>query len=139
MTAQTIAMRVICENPPSGLFGLQDKSQSVVQGTSPTPDEAVYDFEINVQQTDDGQPNFTGKYAHGSVKERFLYLTTKGQDARIIRRIKVHLKTIKWSQVETVLNSPDSRLEVRVDGRGAASVPLLGNGWVVKTASSSGN
>ena len=136
---QTTPMRVICENPPSGTFGLQDKNQSVVKGKSQTANQAYFDFELNVQQTDSGQPNFTGQFAHGSVKERFLYLTTKGQAAsggeHIIRRIKVHLKTIRWEQVAAVLNNPDAFLEVRVDGRGAASVPLLGDGWIVQTTS----
>lgn len=136
MSVSTIQLRVICVNPPAGIFGLQDKNRDVVKG-EPFSDTAIYfDFELNIKQADNGQPNFTGQFAHGSVKERFVYLTLKSQisedETHIVKRIKVHLKSIQWEQVEAVLNSPDHYLEVQVDGRGAASVPLLGEGWILK-------
>lgn len=47
---------------------------------------------------------------------------------RIIKRIKIHLKTITWEQVEAVLETSHQVLAVSVDGRGSASVPLLVSG-----------
>ncbi len=138
MANETIALHLICENPPPGVFGLQDKDGEVMAGERLSNARSGYSFELRVKQAENGQPNFTGDYAHGTAKERFLYLTLKRADGNIIRRIKVHLKTITWAQVEAVLRNPDAWLEASVDGRGAASVPLLGDGWVVRNKAANG-
>ena len=118
---------------------MQNKNKEVVTGVSSDKSRLTFSFELKVKKTKDGQPNFTGQFAHGSVKERFLYLTTKAQLEsgawHIIRRIKVHLRSIQWEQVEAVLANPNAYLEAQVDGRGTASVPLLGDGWTVQIPS----
>lgn len=133
MATKTIPMRLICEHPLSNNFGLQNKNRAIITGLSLNDTQIYFDFELNVKQTEDGQPNFTGQFAHGSVKERFLYLTTKNSEGGITKRIKVHLKTIEWEQVATVLDNPKAFLEAQIEGYSTGSVPLLGDGWVVLT------
>lgn len=133
MAIQTISLRVICIDPPIENFGLQDKNKELKIGISLSDNQTYFDFQLKVKQTDTGTPNFTGNYAHGSVTERFVYLTTKNHEGTIIRRIKVQLKTIQWEQVQAVLDHPSAFLQVRVEGHGTGSVPLLGDGWEVRT------
>lgn len=136
MTTRTVNFRVICHNAPSGMFGLQDKNRDIIDSTRLADGRLAFSFELNVKQRDDSQPNFTGKFAYGTVTERFVYLTTKrlvGADTwEIVRRSKVHLKTITWEQVETMLANPDTYIETEVDVSRSGSIPLLGDGWLVK-------
>lgn len=132
---ETVNLKIICANAPSQFFGLQDKKKEIIEGTQLEDGRLAFTFELSVKQRDDGQPNFTGEFAHGTVKERFIYLTTKAlsnAEWRILQRSKVHLKTITWEQVETVLNNPNTYLEAEVDVSRTGSIPLLGDGWVVK-------
>lgn len=131
MAKQSIDVRIICSNPPSGNFGLQDKQRSLKQGVFLDEKRLAFDFELTVKQTDAGIPNFTGKYAHGTPSKRFVYLTLKEGDEKIIRRIKVQLGTIQWEQVMAVLEIANSCLQVEVDGRGSGSVPLISDGWII--------
>lgn len=131
MTNQIIRFAIICIHPPNGLFGLQDKKKNLIAGTQISDNQLQFDFELNVKQLDNGQPNFTGQFAHGTIQQRFVYLTLKDDTDRIIKRIKVQLNTIQWEQVEAVLSNPDTHLQAQVSGRGTATVPLLGEGWVV--------
>jgi|GEM_PF-3836534 hypothetical protein len=135
MINNIIRLQVVCIHPPEGIFGLQNKQEEIVEGELLPEGQRLWTLELKVQKGEDGNPNFTGAFAHGTVKERFLYLTHKREDNTIIKRIKIHLKSISWAQVETVLENPGSYFEVSVDGRGVASVPLLGDGWVVCTNS----
>jgi len=137
MVNETIILSVICHNPLSGDFGLQDKNRDLIDGEQLPDGSLRFSCELNVKQADDGRPNFTGAFAHGSPKERFLYLTLRtleDSEWRIIKRIKVHLKTITWEQVEAALSQPGAFLIAEVDGRGSASVPLLGEGWQVSNS-----
>jgi hypothetical protein len=135
MANKSLALRVICVDPPTGLFGLQAKNGEIVEGERLADGHLRFTVELPVRPTDVGTPNFTGPLAHGSVQERFLYLTQKELDGstwRIIKRIKVHLRSITWEQVEAVLTDSTAVLAASVDGQGAASVPLLGDGWTVQ-------
>ena len=142
MPKATIHMRVICVDlpePPTDfqamLFGLQDKDHELLTGHEIASDQRFYPFSIEVEQHKDGSPNFTGIFAHGSHRDRFLYLTLKGlrddENWHIVKRIKITLKPITWGQVEMVLSDNQKQLEVMVSGQGSATVPLLGDGWVI--------
>ncbi len=133
MTNQIVRLAIICIHPPDGLFGLQDKNRNLIEGIRISDNQLQFDFELNVKQLDNGLPNFTGQFAHGTVQQRFVYLTLKDETDHIIKRIKVQLNTIQWEQVETVLSNPDTHLQAQVDGRGAATVSLLGEGWLTVT------
>lgn len=138
---RTIRFRLICLNPPAGHFGLQDKNRDIIPGEILADNQLAFSFELAVKQISRGGPpcppvNFTGKFAHGIVKERFLYLTLKAQNSddswRIVQRIKVHLKSITREQIEILLANPSAYLEAQVEGQRTGSVPLLDDGWVVK-------
>ena len=138
LAKQAISICVICIDPPAivaGLaFGLQDKQQGLLAGEQVTPQQGHYHFQLDVTQQPNGNPNFTGEYAHGPPKARFLYLTlraTQGPELQIIKRIKITLMPITWAQVQAVLDDANKVLRVKVSGQGAATVPLLDNGWVV--------
>ena len=138
MATDTVTIHLYCENPPgqSAEFGLQNKKQDIIVGEKLPDGRLRFSCELKVKPTDAGQPNFTGPFAHGTVQERFLYLSYRvmqNGEWKWNRRIKVHLKTITWEQVEAAQSTPGAFLVAAVDGRGTASVPLLGNGWTVNT------
>lgn len=133
MATQTIPLCLICKHPHSDNFGIQEKNKEIITGSPLGDTQVCFDFELNVKQANGGQPNFTGQFAHGTVKERFVYLTTKNDQGMIVKRIKVHLKTIRWEQVQQVLDTPDTFLEAQVEGHSTGSVPLLGDGWMVRS------
>jgi hypothetical protein len=141
MTKHTVPVRVVCVDPPAPPpgydaveFGLQDKDRALLSGTANPDGSLIYAFTLDVRRHDDGTPNFTGTFAHGSRAERFLYLSQpglKGGTWAFIKRIKIPLKSITWAQVQAVLAGEDAALEVTVSGQGMATVPLLGDGWTV--------
>lgn len=139
MSSATILMRVICTNPPAGAFGLQDKKQDILRGIPLDAARLAFSFELTACKTEDGLPDFAGPFVHGRPAQRFLYLTTKARltqdEWQIVRRIKVPLRSIQWAQVEAVLGDPDRCLEAQVSGRSTGTVPLLGDGWTVRAAS----
>jgi hypothetical protein len=134
--SNSLWLRVICLNPPSPtyagkatVFGLQDKSQAVQAGEL-QPD-GVLEFECVLQVKPGQPPDFLGKYVHGTPGKRFLYLSwgyDENGHLQWIKRIKVPLSGITWAKIEDA-KAADSWLEATIDGRGAATVPLLGNGW----------
>lgn len=130
MAGKTINLHIICENPPPGTFGLQDEGHNLLAGEAIDDKKVRFIVEMPVKQAVTGQANFSGPYAHGNARERFLYLTNMADD-RILRRIKVPLKTITWKQALEVAKT-NAYLEATVDGRSTASEPLKGDGWVVK-------
>lgn len=130
MAGKTVTLHIICENPPPGQFGLQDSDHHIMAG-EPIDDKKIgFSVEMPVKQAVTGQANFSGPFAHGNARERFLYLTNMLDD-RILRRIKVPLHTITWKQVREAVKS-EACLEASVDGRSTATEPLMGDGWVVK-------
>jgi hypothetical protein len=142
-TKQTVPIRVICVDPPvyahqpDYLFGIQDKDKNVILGTEISADELRFELVLDVKQHTDGTPNFTGAYAHGSLAERFLYLTVKQHDptGRIIQRIKIPLQTITWEQIEQTIADDSKSLQVSVGGEKTGTVPLLDDGWVTVSQS----
>jgi hypothetical protein len=142
MPRAKLALRVICVDVPEWAggfqeidFGLQDKNLALLAGDEIAPQQRAYSVSVEVEQAEEGLPNFKGPFVHGTPKDRFLYLTLKGRggddDWQIIKRIKISLKPITWAQVAQVLADEHKQLEVSVSGAGAASVPLLGAGWLV--------
>lgn len=135
MNNEMVRFSVICVNPLPKPFGLQDKNRDIVEGELLPDGRLQFWLELKVKEVEDGPPNFTGPYAHGRPLERFLYLTQKTTEGTITRRVKLHLKTITWEQVQAVLDNPDAYLEAAVDSRMTGTVPLLGDGWTVETKS----
>ena len=135
-----ITLRIICLDPPdlpddscTG-FGLQNKAQELTMGQKPPDGSPEFTFTIKVKGTDTQAPEFAGPYVHGSAQQRFLYLSLGAQEGNAwqwIRRIKVPLSGITWQNIKDA-TSKNGILEATVDGTRSATVPLFGEGWVIK-------
>ncbi len=134
-TTDTVSFRLICVNPPDAVrFGLQDKKGKLLTGTRQVDGSLLYAFELTTKPGKDGTLDFSGSYVQGTPGTRFLYLSLGDTGALTptwVKRIKVPLSSINWQQVETA-QAQNGALEAAVDGRGAATVKLLGEGWVVR-------
>jgi len=59
------------------------------------------------------------------------------KEAEWARRVKIHLSSITWSQVDEVLSSAGRKLVASYQATGedgspsCASVPLVGDGWSI--------
>lgn len=145
MTSQIfdIRLRIICLNPPDlpeyspVKFGMQDKSQDLLPGQSRADGVFVFECSIKVKGSPHAQPpDFAGPYVHGRIQQRFLYLSLGSRQGDVwhwIRRIKIPLSGVTWEHLESVASTSDI-LEAAVDGTRSGSVPLLGEGWMVKTS-----
>src|SRR5438874_4336007 len=122
---QRVRLRIICQRPPppqqyGAEFGLQDNSTTadwVIHAGQTHPNGDIhFECECRVrphQRT--GAPNFLGSFVHGDAAERFLYLSWRpvgwrpGQGKPScpgwLRRMKVHLRSISWEQIEDALKS----------------------------------
>ncbi|MBX3747056.1 MAG: hypothetical protein KF833_17245 [Verrucomicrobiae bacterium] len=152
-----VRLRVVCKAPPDpdqhgAIFGLQDNSTaahwSLHAGTRTSSGDIVFGCDVRVRaNARTADPNFLGDYVHGKPDERFLYLSWRPRDwrsgqperasPRWQRRMKIHLGTVTWEQIEEATQS-GGVLGATVEGTGkdggpnCASVPLLGNGWEVE-------
>lgn len=129
----TITLQITVQHPPlgSGDFGLQDKDERLHPPISANNNTAIFECAVRVKQNEKtGTPNFLGEFAHGTVDERFLYLTLRPTFGSG-RRIKVPLKTITWAQVMEAVERENSKLACAVDSARSGTVKLLGAGWAV--------
>jgi hypothetical protein len=145
MTSQIsdLTLRIICLDPPDLSedprvgFGLQDKSQQLTPGQSRPDGSLAFTATLKVKGTPGSQsPDFAGPYVHGTVQQRFLYLSLGTQQGSVwqwTRRIKVPLSGITWAHIEEA-GSKGGILEGTIDGTKSATVPLLGEGWIVQKA-----
>jgi hypothetical protein len=158
-TEHLVRLRVVCKAPPKpedydAEFGLQDNSSTTDWRLHPGAVQANgdhhFEFGLRVRRNPaTGSPNFLGDFVHGGAAQRFVYLSWRARHCRAVppdaapagavwqRRMKIHLATITWPQVEEVVER-QGVLEVAVDGTArdggpnCASVKLLGNGWTVR-------
>jgi hypothetical protein len=133
----TLSLRIVCLNPPlisntsSTEFGLQDNDNNLTPGIVQGDGSLLYSCDVMIKGTPgQGKPDFRGGFVHGAPDQRFLYLTLRANSAsatgEIVKRLKIGLNAITWEQA-----AQEKPLHVTVDGRGAASVPLLNGGWRV--------
>lgn len=153
---QRIRLRIVCRNPPpperfGAEFGLQDNSTKaawVIHAGRILPNgDRIFECECRVRpQVKTGAPNFLGPFVQGNAHERFFYLSWRPREWRPggsepygvwLRRMKVHLRSITWEQIDEALKR-NGVLEAVVEGTGrdggpsCASVPLVGGGWMVR-------
>jgi len=134
----SVNFRVTCLNPPLDdcdgqptVFGLQDKKGGLQAGLAQADGSLRFDFPLTAKPGQDGAVDFGGALAQGTPGARFVYLSLgyAGQaPGNWIKRIKVRLAGITGAQVEAA--QAGGRLETALDGRGAATVALIG-GWTV--------
>jgi len=153
-TEQRVRLRVICVAPPrperfGAVFGLQDNSTTqewvIHPGQAQSNGDIHFECECRVRPNErTGKPNFLGPFMHGGSTERFFYLSWRptgwcpGQPdppcPAWVRRIKVHLSAITWTQIDQALRTRGV-LQATVPGTGrdggpsCASVPLVGGAW----------
>ena len=82
-------------------FGLQDKQQNVVPGVKQSNGFLAFDFTLKVKNGRDPRyPVFTGRFASGSVDDRFVYLSWRAVErGDWINRVKARLSTIDWRMI----------------------------------------
>jgi Family of unknown function (DUF5990) len=156
---RSVLLRLICMAPLDperygAVYGLQDNSTTsewVLHPGVPLPGgDLQFDAFCRVRaHPKTGAPSFFGPFTHGDAARRFLYLSWRPKDRRLghpepigtwQRRLKVHLSSISWEQIDAAIAS-GGFLEAKVPGIGrdggpsCASVPLLGGGWTVRKAS----
>ena len=106
-----------------------------------TKEKLQFDFEIDVQM-ESGMPNFLGKFSQGPKQSRFIYInsgTYAGQlDSCWGRRAKVSLMDVTAEQIQQIVASPGSRLEISIRGTGTDGGPVCASvkphatsGWKV--------
>ena len=143
MADPEIPLRIVIEDPvPGVVLKLQKGRGELVDPTSSSAAEVVFDFTVRVGARPGGRPNFLGPFTQGPPDGRFVYVNVgqnAGQhDSPWSRRAKVPLMEISAAQVKEVAEKPGARLEVRFHGRGrdgtpvCASVRLPENAWQVK-------
>jgi hypothetical protein len=138
---------LICVAPPSPPegdaerlteFGLQHGKEDVQPGVTQPNGTVRCECDVRVKRDPVTKaPNFLGPYAYGTPAARFLYLSWRreeGGEWHWIRRLKIHLASITWEQIEAVGRTEGSVLEARIAGTGSGTVPLLGEGWTVRDA-----
>ncbi len=146
-----VRLRVICAPLPPLDFGGGEAIElgmqhghEIVQGQADGVGSMRFEGEARVKRDPrTGDPNFLGPIIHGPVGGRFLYLNWVGTvdgERRDFKRMKVSLASITWEQIEAVSGSEAALLEAAVSGVGrdggpaCASVSLLGEGWIVRSA-----
>jgi len=154
---QRVRLRIVCLKPPQpkqykAAFGLQDNSSTgewVIHAGKAQPNGDIqFECECRVRANPRTHaPSFLGSFVHGDTAQRFLYLSWRPAGWRPgqpdppspgwVRRMKVHLSTITWAQIDEAVRM-DGVLEAVVQGTArdggpsCASVPLVGGGWKVR-------
>lgn len=128
---QEITLKIVLENPPSGVdFGLQKGSGNLyetIQIQRFSGKDLAFEFPITVKLNKDGLPNFLGVFVQGPTNQRFVYLdigTCAGQrDSEWSRRLKVPLTGITMDTINELAADSDKILEARVPGTGKDNGP----------------
>lgn len=144
MTIDTsVPLKITLMKPPKGVqFCLQKGKEELVGAVMSTGKNITFSLSLRVtQNARTGAPNFLGEYAQGTADQRFFYICVgqyAGQpDTEWARRVKIHLSSITWPQIDAVLADPKKTLVASYEATlpdgspSCASVPLIGGGWSV--------
>lgn len=117
--------------PPAGVvMQVQMGRDDLLPPSTKTLDLMSFDIPVNVD-FESNTPNFLGKFAQGPKTARFIYVnsgTYAGQtDTCWSRRAKISLMGITPEQIQEILSSPGSRLEVDIEGTGSDGGPVCGS------------
>jgi hypothetical protein len=145
MVIGELKLRVVVEGPPPGVaIQVQRGRDGLLAPTHSDQLSVSFDFSVRLGPTTNASTlRFLGEFAQGPADARFVYICSgkrAGQpDSCWDRRAKVALGTITPEQARAALKDERRVLEARVLGTAkdggplCASVPLLGNGWVLRT------
>ena len=135
-----IALEIELIDPPKGVgFCLQKGKSELIDYQVSEGENIRFSLSVRVKKGKSDAPNFLGEFTQGTPKERFIYVCVgeyAGQKNTLwARRVKIHLSSISWQQVEQILGTPKSKLVAsyqatdKKGGPSCASVPLVGGGW----------
>lgn len=137
-----IALRIVLENPTFGVdFGLQQgkgANYQVLQKQRAIDNNLLFDFFLKVKRSPQKNPIFLGALAHGTPKERFVYINIGASAGQINtvwnRRLKIPLSGITWEMLARCQADTQVRLEIHVPGKGKDGTPNCGgykmqNSW----------
>ncbi len=138
-----IGFEIVLKKPPKGVgFCIQKGRDEKIDYQVSKGKDIRFIFSTRVKQGKYDAPNFLGEYTQGTPKQRFVYICVgqyAGQEnTEWARRVKINLATISWKQVEEVLSGKSKILTASYEATGkegepvCGSVPLVGEGWVVK-------
>ncbi len=110
---QELALRIILENPPTGVdFGLQKgigSKYETIQMQRFSDKDLEFEFPISVKLNEDGLPNFLGVFVQGPSNQRFIYIdigACAGQkDTNWSRRLKISLTGIDLKDKKFTLDT----------------------------------
>ena len=128
---QQITLKIVLENPPSGVdFGLQKGSGSkyeTIQIQRSGDKSLQFEFPITVMPDKKGLPNFLGVFVQGPPGQRFIYIdigTYAGQkETAWSRRLKIPLTGINWDTIKELATNGNKILEAKVPGTGRDNGP----------------
>lgn len=137
-----LTLRVVLVEPPPGVdFGVQKghgNNYETLQIQRSKSGNLIFEFNVRVQRTANGLPNFLGPFAQGPPAARFVYLdigSCAGQtDTPWSRRLKIPLGGIGWDVIERGRQARAAVLEARVPGTGRDGGPTCAtvknfDGW----------
>ena len=141
--ASEITLEIVLVAPPKGVgFCLQKGKSELVDYQVSTGKDLRFSLTVRVKKGTLGVPNFLGEFTQGTAKERFVYVCAGEyagqQDAEWARRVKIHLSSIRWQQVEQVMSGSNGKLVASYQatdkngGPSCASVPLIDSAWALK-------
>ena len=139
MSKQEITLRVNVMDPLGGVtMQVQEGKDRLLAPCERKRDRITFEFPVTVDLSS-GSPNFLGKFAQGPKDSRFIYVNSgsyAGQPGtNWNRRAKISLMKIAVNQIQQLLDSPGSKLEVTINGVGkdggpvCASIPSAADGW----------
>ena len=137
-----VYLEITLKNPLKGIgFCLQKGKSEKIDYQVSKGKNIKFSFSVRVKEGKTEKPNFLGSYTQGKPTERFVYICVgqyAGQEnTEWARRVKIHLSSITWEQVNQVLSNPKGKLVASYEATGkngepsCASVPLIGKGWAV--------
>jgi hypothetical protein len=111
----TLELRIHAENLPGATVGGRaevrvgiQKGQEVEQEVPADAEGAVFTATLSVKRdANDGRAVFTGPYAHGTPKDRFMYLSwgeRDGNDFQMFSRTKIPLQGASWDSIMAALD-----------------------------------
>jgi hypothetical protein len=139
MSKHEITLRVNVTEPLAGVtMRVQQGKDRLLSPCETRPDSISFEFPVFVDISA-GSPNFLGTFAQGPKDARFIYVNSgsyAGQPGiQWNRRAKISLMKITLAQIQELLDSPGSKLEVTIKGVGkdggpvCASIPSAADSW----------
>jgi hypothetical protein len=139
-TEHTVTLRLICaDRPPpidrAAVFGMLVQGQVLEAGTPQSDGSLRWECDVRVRGAAGDMLRFKGSCVHGTVPDPFLYLGFAPVDEprSWIRRWKIELTTIRWDNIEAVVEEEGAVLEATVTQLRGTRPPLRDGGWVVRS------